>query len=177
MYQNKPQMSAEENPPSKSKGQLVAVAESYDRGIVCGRLGTDSYGDLPEGITSDPDYPAYFLREEGLTGSGHNGIREFLSPAAGMQFVDLGCCLNLILRGYDGWPSAYHGVDISGETIGLLREFTEEKRLSVGSLHYGSIHETPYKGSTFDIGACIGVHEYFKRDFVTKALAAPRAGS
>jgi SAM-dependent methyltransferase len=42
--------------------------------------------------------------------------------------------------------------------------------LPVESLYCGSIHETPFDTDYFDIGACIGVLEYFEKDFVTKSI-------
>ncbi len=156
--------------------QLEAVAQSYDRGIELGRngIGSDPYGEgLPEYIKNDPDYAAFQnARAEGLdSDSGSIEIREYLAPASNLNFVDLGCCLNLMFNGYDKWPSTYHGVDISSETIKLLNEFSAKSNLNVGSLYCGSIHETPFEDQYFDIGACIGVLEYFERDFVAKALA------
>jgi len=91
-----------------------------------------------------------------------------------MQFVDLGCSLNYMLSGYDQWPSTYHGVDISRKTIQLLREYAKKKKLSVGSLFCGSMHSTPYEANAFDIGACIGSLEYFREDFVEKAMTEAR---
>lgn len=87
-----------------------------------------------------------------------------------MKFIDCGCCLNLMFKGYDKWPSMYYGVDISSETIKLLEEFVAKKKSNIGSFYWGSIHETPFDDNSFDIGACIGVLEYFEKDFVEKAL-------
>lgn len=87
-----------------------------------------------------------------------------------MKFIDLGCCLNLMFNGYDQWASTYHGVDISSKTIELLNEFSTNNKLHIGALICGSIHETPFDANYFDIGACIGVLEYYKKDFVEKAL-------
>jgi SAM-dependent methyltransferase len=42
--------------------------------------------------------------------------------------------------------------------------------MKIGSLFCGSIHETPFDDNSFDIGACIGVLEYFEKSFVEKAL-------
>ncbi len=84
---------------------LTAVAASYDRAIDQGRRGIDSYSydNLPEDLRNDPDYPVFLAaREQGLdSGSEDERIREYLSPAAGMNFIDLGCCLNLMFKGYD----------------------------------------------------------------------------
>ncbi len=152
--------------------QLELVAKSYDKGIDFGRNGIDLYKELPEHITNDPGYALFQKMEaEGiLSDSGRKEIKDYLSPKENMQFIDLGCCLNLMFRGYDNWPSTYHGVDISTKTIQLLQEFVGNKKLTIGSLHCGSMHETPYETNYFDIGACIGSLEYFEKDFVEKAI-------
>jgi ubiquinone/menaquinone biosynthesis C-methylase UbiE len=154
------------------ENHLESVAKSYDKAIEFGRRGIDLYKDLPEHIQNDPDYPIYqkMIMEGGTSDSGRKEIRDYLSPQTNMNFIDLGCCLNLMFSGYDQWPSAYHGVDISSKTIQLLREVVAKKKLTVGSLYCGSIHETPFYTDYFDIGACIGVLEYFEKDFVEKAI-------
>ncbi len=156
----------------KNEGQLATVADSYDRSVRLGRDGVDLYKDLPPALKSDPDYPKFAeARAKGLdSNSGQATIREYLAPAPGHKFVDLGCALNLIFNGYNEWPSEYHGLDISGETIQLLNEFVAKHQLKVGGLHHCSIDQTPYRDEYFHIGACIGVLEYFERDFVKKAL-------
>lgn len=110
------------------------------------------------------------IMEGGLSDSGRKEIRDYLSPNPNMKFIDLGCCLNLMFNGYDQWNSTYYGVDISSKTIQLLHEVVTAKKLPVGLLYCGSIHETPFDTDYFDIGACIGVLEYFEKDFVEKAI-------
>ena len=68
------------------------------------------------------------------------------------------------------WPSLYHGVDISRETIQRLNNFVKENKLSIGSLHCGSVHSTPFEDSCFDIGDCVGVLEYYEKEFVEVAI-------
>ena len=155
------------------KSQLDLVAKSYDKGIDLGRKGIDSYENLPPHITNHPNYPLYLKMrmDETLSDSSQNEIVEYLLPQDGMRFIDLGCCLNLMFRGYKDWPSTYYGVDISEKTIELLQEFVHKNNITVGSLYCGSMHETPYDTSFFDIGACIGSLEYFEKDFVTQAIA------
>ena len=152
--------------------QLELVAKSYDIGVDMGRKGIDLYKELPAYITNNPDYSLFQKMEmDGiLSDSGRPEISDYLSPTLDMKFVDLGCCLNLMFRGYDKWPSLYYGVDISSKTISLLHEFTEKNKLTIGSLYCGSMHETPYETNFFDIGACIGSLEYFERAFVEKAI-------
>lgn len=152
--------------------QLELVAKSYDKAIDLGRKGIDSYKELPEFITNHPDYPLFqkMQMDEMLSDSGRQEIVDYLSPTKDMCFIDLGCCLNLMFRGYDHWSSMYHGVDISSKTIQLLHEFVAKNKLVIGSLYCGSMHETPYESNFFDIGACIGSLEYFEKDFVEKAI-------
>ncbi len=61
-------------------------------------------------------------------------------------------------------------MDISSKTIELLNEFVTKKELPIGLLVCGSIHEMPFEDDFFDIGACVGVLEYFEKDFVEKAI-------
>ncbi|MDR1703574.1 MAG: NADH-quinone oxidoreductase subunit NuoE [Clostridiales bacterium] len=149
------------------------VGKSYDKTIELGAKGIDPYKDLPEWIKADPDYPAFerARNDGGDSGSDDPRIKAFLNPSAGERFVDLGCSLNLMLRGYDAWPSEYHGVDVSAKTIELLKGFVAKNNLTVGALINGSLHETPFEADYFDIGACVGSLEYFKKDFVEKALS------
>ena len=153
--------------------KLEMVAKSYDMSVDLCRKGLDPYADLPEHITKDSYYPTFAkARSTGFEShSGRKEIKEYLSPRAGMKFIDLGCCLNLMFYGYDEWPSTYHGVDISSSTIMLLQAYILQKNLKTVSLYVGSVHETPYPDNSFDIGACIGVLEYFDKSFVAQTLA------
>lgn len=148
---------------------LKQMAESYDNSIELGRKGIDEYKNLPDFITESPDYRKW-LEDTMHSGSGYDKIRTYLQPDRNLKFVDLGCCLNLMFRGYDKWPSIYYGLDISGRTIDLLSEYSNKNQLHIGGLNCGSIHKTPYETDFFDMGACIGVLEYFTGDFVEAAL-------
>jgi ubiquinone/menaquinone biosynthesis C-methylase UbiE len=152
------------------ESHLESISKSYDRGIDFGKKGIDLYKNLPEHITNHPDYPIFLKMEGLLSDSERKEIKDFLLPNTNMNFIDLGCCLNLMFNGYDKWLSKYYGVDISRKTIQFLNEFIKKKELSIGSLYCGSVHETPFEENYFDIGACIGVLEYFEKDFVEKAI-------
>ena len=154
---------------------IKAVAESYDRHIIdYEKEDAPSYDNLPDYITSHPDYLHWKNEQKnGWEGNRRIDLKEYLSPAKGMNFIHLGCNLSLRLKEYDKWPSTYFGVDISRETIQLLYEYIAENRVetdTIGSLYCGSVHETPFAESYFDIGDCIGVLEYYERDFVLKAI-------
>jgi len=156
----------------KIENQLEQIAKSYDRHIIeYGENDALSYDKLPDYITNSPDY----LHNKKEQESDWEDVRRkklfaYLSPAKHMNFIHLGCNLSLMLRGYDTWPSTYFGLDISKETVQLLYKYVAENSLSIGSLYCGSIHETPFAESYFHIGDCIGVLEYFEKDFVLKAI-------
>ncbi|MCH4886239.1 class I SAM-dependent methyltransferase [Acidaminobacter sp. JC074] len=153
------------------KDHLKSVAQSYDKAIELGKKGINLYKDLPDFITNHPDYQTYLiLQNEVGQDSQRNEIKDFLNPDNNMKLVDLGCCLNLMFNGYDEWTSSYYGLDISKETIQLLDNYVKSKNLNIGGLHCGSIHETPYEDEYFDMATCIGVLEYFEKDFVITSL-------
>ena len=154
------------------ENQLELIARSYDRHFVeYGKKDSLCYDNLPDYITDNPEYLKWKAEvENGVEGNEPIDIKDYLSPEAGMNFVSLGCSLNLTRKGYDKWPSTYHGVDISRETVQALHRSAESRNLTIGSLHCGSIHETPFADNFFDIGECIGVLEYYEKDFLQKAV-------
>ncbi|MCL2518474.1 MAG: class I SAM-dependent methyltransferase [Oscillospiraceae bacterium] len=156
----------------KTKTQLERIAKSYDRHFIeYGKKDALSYDNLPDYITNDPEYPYWKNeRESNWQDNRCIDLKDYLSPAKNMNFIHLGCSLSLKLKGYDKWPSTYYGVDISKETIQFLYEYIAENSLSIGSLYCGSVHETPFAESYFDIGDCIGVLEYYEKNFVLKAI-------
>ncbi|MCL2495289.1 MAG: class I SAM-dependent methyltransferase [Oscillospiraceae bacterium] len=152
--------------------QLDMIAKSYDRHFIeYGKKDSLSYDNLPDYITGNPEYPQWKAElENGIAGKEPIDMKQYLSPAKRMNFVSLGCSLNLTRKGYGKWPSTYYGVDISSETIQMLNRSVKENKLPIGSLHCTSIHETPFDDSFFDIGECIGVLEYYEKDFVLQAI-------
>ena len=155
------------------ESHLKRVAKSYDRCIADhGKKDAPGYDALPDDITGDPDYPAWKAEadQQSYKSECRQEIKDYLSPEKGMKFIQLGCSLNLMCKGYDRWPSTYYGVDISRQTIRVLKNFARKNKVSVGALHCGSIHETPFEDSAFDIGECIGVLEYYERAFVLEAV-------
>ncbi len=155
------------------ENNLDQIAKSYDRHFIeYGDENSLAYDNLPDYITNDPDYFKWKSECDGenIDSESIIDIESYLSPAKDMKFIQLGCSVSLMTKGYDKWPSLYHGVDISNETIKLLNSFVAENELHIGSLYCGSVHETPFEDSYFDIGDCIGVLEYYTREFVEKAL-------
>jgi len=151
---------------------IERVAKSYDRHIIeyDDPDGLD-YDNLPEYITGDPGYRVWKNEcRNGREGINQADLMDYLSPESGMEFVHLGCGLGLMMKGYDKWPSNYHGIDISGKGIKLISDYAEKNNIPVGSLHWGSVHDTPFGDNFFHIGDCIGVLEYYGRDFVLTAI-------
>ena len=152
---------------------LKQIAKSYDRHFLeYGNEDSLAYDNLPDYITNDPDYFKWKAECDGenIDCESIIDIKDYLSPNKDMAFIQLGCSVNLMNKGYDKWPSVYHGVDISRETIQFLNNFVSKNELSIGSLYCGSVHETPFDKNYFDIGECIGVLEYYKKAFTQKAI-------
>lgn len=149
------------------ENKLMTIAKSYDRHFIeHGKKDVLSYDNLPDYITSDPEYPIWKEELENGVQVSDIDIKGYLSPEKYMNFISLGCGVNLTHKGYDKWNSKYHGVDISSETIKYLNRQVQKNNLTIGSLYCCSIHDTPYEDNYFDIGECIGVLEYYKRDYV-----------
>ena len=153
---------------NKIINHLNQVANSYDEAVEFGKKGINLYESLPEYIINDPDFHLYKELISGALplGSECTEIREYLSPNKNDKFIDFGCNLNLMFKGYDKWPSKYYGIDISPKTIKLLSEYVNKNSIPFGALHCGSVHDTPFTDNFFDIASCIGVLEYFEKDFV-----------
>jgi len=144
---------------------LEIIAKSYDKAIETGRKennGIDPYKNLPEYIKNDPDYIKYEMEINGKSYENESDdIIEYLSPKSNMKFIDLGCALKLMFKGYDKWESEYYGVDISKNTIDLLNEYVNNNNLIIGKLYCGSIDKIPFNDNYFEIGECIGIFEYY----------------
>ena len=154
------------------KDQLKTIANSYDKSINLGSKGIDAYSIFPKFITEDPKFKLFqqMKEENKLSDSNRKEIYPFLSPNKDMKFIDLGCCLNLMFRGYNEWESLYHGVDISPKTIKLLKKYVKKEHIEIGSLNCCSMHATPFDDKYFDIGCCIGSIEYFEKDFIKEVI-------
>jgi SAM-dependent methyltransferase len=137
-----------------------------------GLKGVDLYKQLPASITGHPAYA--FLATGGDCSSGNPAIRKFLAPVSGDRFLDLGCCVNIINHRLHEWPSAYYGVDVSPENIGLLKRHVAAKGIAVGGLHAGRIDRLSFTDGYFRIAACVGVLEYYPLEYAEAALREAR---
>jgi len=151
------------------ENHLEIIQKSYDKGIDFGKNGINLYENLPDYIINDPDFSKWQLGYEN-SGSEDKSIKNYLLPSSNMKFIDLGCCLKLMLKGYDKWESEYYGIDISSKTIELLNEFVKRNDLKIGSLYCGSIDKIPFENNFFDIGECIGIFEYFGKEYLINVI-------
>ena len=154
------------------ENQLKQIAKSYDRHFIeYEKKDALSYDNLPDYVTNNPDYP-HWKKEADSDWNDNRRIelKNYLAPAKNMNFIHLGCAMSLKTKGYDKWSSRYFGVEISSECISTLYYFIGENNVSIGSLYHGSVQETPFKDNFFDIGDCLGVLEYYEKDFVLKAI-------
>ena len=146
--------------------KVEIVSKSYDKTIELSRKGIFQYGNLPNYITENPMYPLYQkMLLDSNSDSGSRLIKEFLEPKQGMKFIDIGCCLNLIDKNYQIWDSLYYGIDVSEKIIQTLEEYVKEHNLVIGDIVLGNMKEMAFSDEFFDIGACIGSLEYYKKEF------------
>ena len=148
---------------------LEKISNSYDNAI---DSEINQYENLPAEIINHPNYKTYkkCCESSDKNNSANPKIIEFLKPLKGMKFIDLGCSANLINYDLYNWASEYYGVDVSRNTIKLLKNFAKDNNLKVGGLYCCAIHEMPFSDIFFDIGACIGILEYFQSKYVINAL-------
>jgi len=144
--------------------QLQRVRRAYDLTVDQHDKGIDPVEVLPARLRA-------FVERLGVSNnSAARDIYEYLSPQAGMRFLDLGCCANLANYRLDQWPSLYYGIDISPALLHAMKAFVERNRLEIGGLWEAEIVRLPFENRFFDIAAMVGVLEYCTLDYVDSAL-------
>jgi SAM-dependent methyltransferase len=143
---------------------LQVVRESYRRTAVAER-DAELAPRLQEALDS--------LRREALPDCtvGSLALREYLAPARGQRFLDVGCGADLIVHRLDAWPSVFHGVDVCEAFLSETRRFATRRAIPLGSLALAHAAGLPYRSEVFDMLACVGVLEYGPLAYVQEALA------
>jgi ubiquinone/menaquinone biosynthesis C-methylase UbiE len=111
-----------------------------------------------------------FIKEAQSCNSGESRIKEYLNPAEGMKYLDVGSCANLVGYKLHEWQSLYYGIDISHKLISVTNSFVLTNGIIIGGLLVAEISKTPFKNHYFDIASAIGVLEYFGIEYNMIAL-------
>lgn len=153
------------------KDQLTIIRNAYDKTVDHYYAGIEDEDLLPEEFKQSKRYKrfkAFFLSPS--VGSEDPNIVDYLRPQTGMNFLDIGCCANLITRNLGAWPSLYYGIDISPKLIEASQNYVNNHHLKIGGLAVADMANMPFNDHFFDIGAAIGVLEYFDITYIHNAL-------
>ncbi|MFC1900004.1 class I SAM-dependent methyltransferase [Chloroflexota bacterium] len=148
---------------------LDRVRKAYDLTVEQFRNGIDPLASIPDEIKDSPFFKSIGEQKEYLN-SASTDIREYLSPAPGMRFLDAGCSANLVNYRLDKWQSTYFGIDISPALIEAMRKFAEREQISIGGLEVADISELPFYDNFFSIASLIGVLEYCPIEYIETAI-------
>lgn len=149
--------------------QLNKIRQAYDLTVEYFNNRIDPMVNVPAEFKSSAKFKA-FQEDSDDCNSGADDIREFLKPEAGMNFLDMGCCANLVNYQLYNWPSKYYGIDISGSLINEMNLFVQRQGLNIGGLYVGEVSNLPFEDVFFDIATMIGVMEYWELDYIKSAL-------
>ena len=150
--------------------QLERIRKAYDLTVEQYWQGINPVDSIPQNIKNSPFYESLIADSRALS-SGADDIRDYLSPEAGMRFLDAGCSANLVNYRLAQWPSLYYGVDISSALIGAMNDFIAQESISIGGLYVADVADLPFDDNFFDIATVIGVLEYGTLEYIEKALA------
>ncbi len=148
---------------------LERIRGAYDLTVEQYERGQDPLAKVPDDFKNSPEFKEFINTPAGCN-SADPRIKEYLSPSAGMRFLDAGCCANLANYRLDKWPSLYHGADISPRLIAAMKAFADRNRIRVGALEVAELSALPFEADFFDIACVIGVFEYMPLDYIERAL-------
>jgi SAM-dependent methyltransferase len=149
--------------------QLERIRKAYDMTVEQYKKGIEPMAGLPLEFKTSPDFKEFLENSKGC-GSANPDIKDYLSPRAGMRFLDAGCSANLASYGFDKWPSMYYGVDISPALVKAMQKYALNKGIRVGGLFVADISSLPFDENFFGIAMMIGVLEYWSLSYVKDAL-------
>lgn len=137
--------------------KVKIVSKSFDKTIEISQEGINQYETLPACIVNTMQFVKYKDNQRSSTNdSGNPYIKEFINPQRGLKFLDNGCCLNLMKRGYQDWLSVYYGLDISPKILDVLEQYISLNNISIGKIVYADMANIPFENQYFDIADCIG---------------------
>lgn len=148
---------------------LERIRRAYDLTVEQYEKGEDPLAKVPDDFKNSPEFKEFINAPAGCN-SADPRIEQYLSPSAGMRFLDAGCSANLANYRLDKWPSLYYGADISPSLIQAMRAFAERNRIRVGALEVADLSALPFDNDFFDIACVIGVFEYMPLGYIGRAL-------
>ncbi len=153
------------------RDQLQQIRSAYDLTVKQHNEKIDPLANVPDEFKCSKEFKN-FQQDTGseITGSNAPENKQFLDPKSGMEFLDAGCCANLVNYRFDQWASTYYGVDISPALIDAMKSLATHHEISVGNLQVAELAVLPFDDDFFDIASVIGVLEYADLDYCKAAL-------
>lgn len=149
--------------------QIKKIRRAYDRIVNNYRKGVRDVDLLPEKFKHSATFLT-FQEAHYVCNSGVADIKKFLHPKKGMNFLDVGSCVNLINYALYKWPSIYYGIDISKKLIEASQNYVLKNNIKIGGLFVAQVVKMPFQDNFFDIASCIGVLEYFDMKYISRSL-------
>jgi ubiquinone/menaquinone biosynthesis C-methylase UbiE len=151
--------------------QIEIIRQAYDETVDRYFAGVEDEVLLPSEFRNSERYARFKeCMRQGPCGSHDPRIPLYLAPQSGMNFLDIGSGVNLIARGLEKWSSTYYGIDISGKLVHVTRNHAERNGCAIGGLSVADAAHIPFRDGFFDIGAAIGVFEYYDLAYIGIAL-------
>ena len=149
--------------------QVQIIKEAYDRTTEDYNKNISELDYLPVEFKNSERFKR-FIKEVQSCNSGESRIKEYLNPAEGMKYLDVGSCANLIGYKLHEWQSLYYGIDISHKLISVTNSFVLTNGIIIGGLLVAEISKIPLRNNYFDIATAIGVLEYYEIEYDMFAL-------
>lgn len=155
--------------PKNIPEQIKILRKAYDQTVDNYHRGIKDLDLLPNEFKKSSEF-IKFRNAKHTCHSGEPDIKKFLNPKKGMNFLDVGSCANLINHSLYKWPSTYYGIDISKKLVQVMKNYVSKNNIKIGGLFVAEVAKIPFGSNFFDIAACIGVLEYFDKDYIAKSL-------
>jgi SAM-dependent methyltransferase len=155
--------------PQNSRKQLQNIKRAYNQTIENYNKGILELDFLPDDFKNSTEYKRFHLVANSCN-SGEPRIKDYLQPVDGMNYLDVGSCVNIISYKLSEWSSLYYGIDISQRLIEKSHLFVKENRIPIGGLFVAEVSNLPFINDYFDIATAIGVLEYYEMEYIMAAL-------
>lgn len=150
--------------------QLERIRRAYDNTVAQYHYNIDPFADVPAAFKESENFKSLIKEAEKSCNSGAPDVKEYLAPAPGQKFLDVGCSANLANYRLDKWPSEFYGIDISSKLIHAMTGFVKRNQLSIGGLWVAESADLPFADCFFHLASMIGVLEYCTLPYIEKSL-------